>query len=607
MLLVCAMICSNICLAQILDDTTKLMYGPNTTRYTTLIDIKQLNENWHHPDTSLYDFHKFTDYRSQQFLITDLGTVGTAITSIWPEKIDEIGTESGFNVYNAYFKKPTCIKFYDTQSPYSYFKGVIGGKGRTMLNAALSRNIRPAWNFGGDFRMLTIDKQINGTGRGDRRANGMAYDFYTHAYLFDSLYRVVASFSRMNHVVDESAGLQPLINDDYFEEDSMQVWLSNAESRDLRINYHLYHHAQVLPNLAIFHEFDQLNQVNYYTALLNESELAYYTAYNIPILHRTDTTMDRYLYRTFENNLGVKTSINGFYLTGSYRHRLLHLGSKYLVPTIIHEHYLNAQSMYRQGNFKIMLDAQYGLQGNYSFRGEAEFMGLTASVQHAKSLPSWQSQEQFGNHVEWYHDWEMPISTIVSANYLLRRGRWSLRPGIHAALNQQFIYYTTEDSSPFAPVFPAQSDSTLSTITPTLEVGMQFLKHFRLTVQGRYAIQNNTARLLNEVPMIFVNTNLHYQRHIFKDKLHFQVGVDAHYQSTYFGRGYQPILQNYFVQRTFKLPSFYLIDFYLSLRIGRARLFLKAVNVLNNEYFAAPIYLGQRRVIDAGFNWMFFD
>ena len=68
--------------SRIVDDTTKQIYGPNTSRYFYESDIFFNRERIHPIDTLIRNFHRFTYVQQNNNLYQDLGNIGTAIQPV---------------------------------------------------------------------------------------------------------------------------------------------------------------------------------------------------------------------------------------------------------------------------------------------------------------------------------------------------------------------------------------------------------------------------------------------------------------------------------------------------------------------------------------------
>ena len=83
-----------------------------------------------------------------------------------------------------------------------------------------------------------------------------------------------------------------------------------------------------------------------------------------------------------------------------------------------------------------------------------------------------------------------------------------------------------------------------------------------------------------------------------------------HYKSAYYAPSYAPSIQQYYIQDEYLLPSYVVADIFADFRIDTFTMFIK-YTYLNQKklggYFTAPDYIGQKRTLDFGVRWMFFD
>jgi hypothetical protein len=151
--------------SRVIDDTTKQIYGPNTSKYFYERDVFYNRIVLQSIDTFPVNFHRNSSYvQKNNNLYQDLGNIGTAIRSIYYQAPEWIGATSGFNAYDLYWNSE-MIRYYDTKSPYTNMQLVLGGKGRSLTRATFSRNINERWNFGFTYRGLFVDKQIQRKGK----------------------------------------------------------------------------------------------------------------------------------------------------------------------------------------------------------------------------------------------------------------------------------------------------------------------------------------------------------------------------------------------------------------------------------------------------------
>ena len=164
--------------AQILDDSTKLVYGPATTRYIYENHLKYNDLYFSIVDTAVFNIHRYTTTELSNYLLQDLGVIGTAARSIYNTLPSVIGARSGFYVYEPFFKPPEDFRYYDTKSPYSRIGAAIGGGGRSRVDAGFNRSDSSNFNIGIDYNRIISDKQTSSIGRHDRLTDSEGYDIY---------------------------------------------------------------------------------------------------------------------------------------------------------------------------------------------------------------------------------------------------------------------------------------------------------------------------------------------------------------------------------------------------------------------------------------------
>ena len=112
---------------KLIDDSTKMVFGPNTSLYFLEKDVKKNRIRKIEGDTSLYNFHYFEPVAKSGWMYQDLGNVGSAAKPIFYQLPSMIGTTSGFEAYDPYYFGPDSMRYYDTKSPYTQMNAFFGG------------------------------------------------------------------------------------------------------------------------------------------------------------------------------------------------------------------------------------------------------------------------------------------------------------------------------------------------------------------------------------------------------------------------------------------------------------------------------------------------
>ncbi len=605
--------------SRIIDDSTKNIYGPNTSRYYYEEDFF-FNRNVIHPiDTSSWNFHRFNYVQRYDNFYQDLGNIGTAIKPIYNQVPEVIGVNSGFDTYDLYWNSET-IRYYDTRSPYSNMRVILGGKGRSVTRVTFSRNITPRWNFGFSYRALLIDKQIERQGKGDRNVRSTYYDFYSVYHTSDSAYSIFLNYRKNNHEADEYGGVL-IAGDDFsysnfFKQGGQaagpQPSLTQAASNDTRSNYHLFHQYKLGSGLQVYHKSDLFKQRN----IFNDEDPGN-DFYDIIIVDSA-TTRDQVKYRTFRNEVGAKGSLLKLFYNGYAAWRRYSMDYKYFYED---NFYLDTSDdeIYVGGRIALHVDSlievkgwtEWMLDDRYQVHGYIRTKWFEASAKRSVSTPTFLQQAYRGSHDVWLNNFTNVEATEVKGNLIYQSKVFGIYPGVRFSTFKNYIFFKENPASTGQKVLPIQSSGYQTWVSPELSLTVTLAKRINLIAQGIYTKVLENSEDAVQVPEMFVNGQLSYSNVWFKDNLDFQVGIDMHWKSAYYAPAYDPVIQQYYTQQEFLVPSFPVIDVFLNAKIRRARIFVKYNNALMlfSSYgnIPTPYYPGIRNLLDFGFDWSFYD
>ncbi|HMG92956.1 MAG TPA: putative porin [Chryseolinea sp.] len=604
--------------SQILDDSTKQVYGPKSSRYYYENDVFLNKLTYHTIDTVIRDFHRFTYVQRSLNTLQDLGNIGTSSRQIFYQAPEIIGATSGFQSYDVIWDSEPILN-YDTKSPYTKMYVILGGKGRSMTRASFSRNINPRWNFGFNFRALLVDKQVQRQSKGDRHVKGTYYDFYTAFQSKDSSYRVFANFRRNKLEEDEYGGIRvDSTNEDfefkdYFYE-NVQPNLQNAMSGDLRMNFHLFHQYEIGKALQIYNIFDRYRQGVRFTDLPPEEYFYDYIEID------NDTTDDKSKFKYTRTEVGIKGNLlklfyNGYYAIRDY--------SMTMSPDTVSISTSGVES-YLGGRISLRLDSlgevtgwgELQNNGNYRIDGRIRTKWFEASLKQAQYSVPLLMQSYRGSHDVWNNDFDNTNVTQVNGYLHYSSRAFSISPGFTFTRMGNYVFfkqvdYVQEDYGTSQTVLPTQTSGEQVIASPELKFSLRFYDHITFSSQTIYTkVLKNTDEAI-QIPDLFINAQLAYDNIFFKDNLDMQIGVDFHYKSDYYALGYDVPVQQFYVQQSFVTPSFPLVDIFFNARIKKGRIFFKYNNLIQlitkQGYMPTPGYPGQRNIIDFGFDWSFYD
>jgi hypothetical protein len=87
--------------------------------------------------------------------------------------------------------------------------------------------------------------------------------------------------------------------------------------------------------------------------------------------------------------------------------------------------------------------------------------------------------------------------------------------------------------------------------------------------------------------------------------------VNAYLLSEYYGNAYEPSLQTFYVQNNFLLENNLRFNLFYAMQVKNFRVFLKMTHFSQFDkfdgYFVTPYYPAQKKVLDLGVKWYFFN
>lgn len=641
----------------IVDDSSKVIYSPKTTEFITADKVAKGLNKFETADTVLFDFHRrFDPIDNSNFLTQDLGNIGTGIRPMFFTLPQIIGASSGYTLYDYYFPNPSERQLFNTKSPHSWFTIFWGGKGRAVTNAGYTRNISPQWNFGFDVNAIYVDKLVGRLRRGDRNVESMNYNLYTWYQSKNKKYVGIASYGRIKHQVIELGGVlidslsTPFI--EYFDR-NIDSNLQSARGKEVRNQLYTYQKYAFSDILGVFHELEIGRQINEFLIFPNSEPD--FNPSNFEFRSARDTVSDKSWFRATSNKIGVQGNGRDFYYKLYYRARHINQTYKYLYP---HSNGIQTFNREDYGGLQIGGDldslvfadisAEYLENGNY--RADIKLDSKYGGVSFSRAIwePSFIHQGYLGHYDYWVNDFQAVSGTDANAYVNLKLGPLNIKPHMRYQAFENFTYFrnvslitqydktlanlknainqnpddfisrlnykmllekvASEDT--VLNVIPVQDPNLINLVIPGLDFEITMFNVY-LKASGNYTMYSRSQEHGLSVPKVHINTRVGYQNIFFDGNLQIQAGLDMHWQSTYFAQGYDPLIQQFFVQRKVKVQDYYLVNAFANIKINRVRAFFKINNLrmLFNEagYQTTPYYPSPGALLDFGFNWDFYD
>lgn len=631
--------------AQILNDTTKQVYGYHSLRYGTEADVFLNRGLRREVDSSLASIQRYGFiYKNGQFS-QDLGNWATPLKCMTSYLPTQLGVQTGFGVYDAYEYKADDVKYFDTRSPYAELKYYQGSRGQQSLDIAFTRNINAQWNLGIDLRRIVSKKIVGYVQRNDKQAENYAFDFFVSHHSKNDRYFLLATFNYLEAHNFETGGIRPDSTDgmaddknDLFDNQLEKVWFANnsVRSLDKRYNYRVYQHYSILPKntLQVFYRFDYSYRVNRYNDNAFTSNDTFYTrfsAYNTQGVYSNTQISDRSDFNLFDNRMGVKGSSGKFFYAAYLKNRYVTLRQGYDYRDSIPVMNNYTTEWYVSGQVRRYLDTlnkgyieaigEYGFESknniipnpknNYMTAFNLKYKGLTGEVSAWAVSPTLVQNGYRSNLISWNNDFKLQRTQRLFLQYAFTKRRIDIIPSIAFTDYTNLIYFTEAGT-------PDQQKG--NSIHRQAKLGLRF-NLWKIHIYNEFQLNDvSTGDHYLQMPRYVNATQLFIEAWLFKRATLLQTGFDVFYKSSYRANGYNPLLQQYYVTTQHGtgasdfnyVNQYVVVDFFVNMQIRTARLFIKMSNLAAGigqpkGYFTTPYYTGIPRTVDFGISWRFFD
>jgi hypothetical protein len=620
--------------AQILDDSTKLIYGTHTTSYVLEDDVLNNKKGTNKLDSTLTGFHNYGDLYKGTTIYQNLGNLATATYPVYYQPPNQIGKTLGFNSFSDFAVDPYKVRYYDTRSPYTSVHYMQGSRGQQILEAEFSRNVSSQWNIGFDVRSVSSRRitgvQSTNTTADIRQSSFISVIFFTRYFTKDERYQVLSNLTTLDGKTRENGGVRPdtsihspdSIYNAYFDP-LAATNLYHARTLQKRFNYHLYQHFSPFKSkvLQVYDIFDYQSRANRYNDQLNTIDSTFYRENFLKGtvqgrgFYDPNATNDRTIYHLAENKLGLKGSSGALSYRVYWRSKYFTYNQSYQMGTTqvnafkrtFTENFLGAAANF---NFKdssnIAVAGEYYILGNDYFL-KADYNGklFSAGINSIQYSPTLVQREYVSNHFSWFNNnFHSTLSNNAYLGINIKLGNLELKPMVNYSLVTNYIYYDTN-------ALPAQTSKLINMLQGSLDLKFNW-KRIYLANFFRYTNISGPGSAFIRMPEFYNLTRIYYQNNFFEKNLHLQVGFDFSRRSTYFANYYMPVTQQFYLNNSFPVNAYWLTDFFVDFQIKKTNFFFKLHNatagLFNNAgYFTTPYYPGLQRTFVFGLKWMFFD
>jgi hypothetical protein len=597
---------------QILDDSTRQVYGPSTTRFLYEQNFLQDDTLYLHPDTLIDGFRFMTKNRASGWMWQDLGNAGTAARRVIFDLPENAFTETGFTAFSElYGPRTDKIKYYNTRSPFTNMSYIQSSRGLGNLGFTHSRNINERLNVTLDLERISSSKQYSARTSEERLVDHWDFTLSSNYTTKNKKYTVLASFIHFNHKQIEQGGIRPLNNEPFvLPEDiasayrtTYQQRLVGVESSERWNDIHLYQQYQFGKGIQFFHVLDyQRHKYFHSDTLLNTNFLT--GAY--PDSLEAEKMRNYYFLQNIQNRFGFKGFFRGFkYNVGLtsriYSWNAIHEGQKGNLRTEILAGG-NAGYWFADSATYINTDFYLGVGQNLNIflNSRLQLKRLNLGFKFINKPPQLFYQRFDSEIFSWNNNFGGQRFTEATGNIRLGGKKTWLIPGASIRLFDNYLYFDQSQS-------PVQLNKQALISSLDLNAGIK-LKD--LKVSSHFYLNSSGNSEVFRMPVFMVNGNIEYHVRYAK-VLDLYFGTDIYYRSSYKAYSYSPLLQSFYLQDEQYVWGIPVADLYTNFLIKRVKLAF-SFNYLNKGFptqgfFTTPNYLAMGRAFHLKINWPLFD
>jgi hypothetical protein len=643
--------------AQVRDDSTKVVYGPKTTRIIYEAEILRDSTSGTPLDTTLTRWPQarfwFHDTTFQQ----DLGAVGTASRPLLYQPNLQLGARFGRNVFDKYARDAATVPYYDSRSPYSFFRFIQSGSGEQVFEISYSRSLKKNFSVGLAYERIASNKILAATSSRQglvEHSNILVFGRYQTE---DERYHLLWNFSNVRHRAAEQGGIRPLAGEtrpqDLFNYSEQRVYLTQAVNNEDRDQLYLTQTYRLLGRgLTVYHTFDAKRQYNSFSDLNLQTtnngatELAFFPRY----INTSAATIDRADYSQVENTLGVlgrtKTVEYRLYARdriASLTTQTLQVGATTSVLSLVEAaptrnfnqlfvggtaafNYRTIYAVEADGEVYLLPLNKFSIDNftlpEYWLRGKIRTGPLSAEALINSYSPTLTQQEFIGNHYQWNHwtgNFANPTTLTTDEKFSNTStqqltGRLNLKlPDFGPLASQRFeasasvvnirnlVYYGTQGT-------PQQLSDARNLLIINARHQVK-LGNVSFDNQATYTRGGDVEGV--RIPALVTDSRVYLESYIFRRALFSQVGLEMYYQSRFRGYNYSPSTQQFYQQNYFTIRNYPVVDVFFTADIKTVSVFLKVAyvnqGIMHDGYFTTPYYTGYPRRFQFGVKWNFFN
>ncbi|MDD3037583.1 putative porin [Bacteroides sp.] len=269
----------------------------------------------------------------------------------------------------------------------------------------------------------------------------------------------------------------------------------------------------------------------------------------------------------------------------------------------------------REGNFlHYHAIGEVGLAGTaigqFNVKGDLDLnvplwkdtVSLVARGEVSNQMAPFYMRHYHSKHFWWDDDMAKEFRTRIEGELSIARWRTRLSGGVENIKN--FTYFNQQ-------ALPAQKSGSLQVVSA------RFNQDFKLGIfhlDNEVVWQKSSDQVVLPLPDLSLYHNFYMQFKLAKKVLSVQLGADVRYFTKYYAPAYMPATEQFYLQPEndrVKIGGYPIVNVYANLHLKRTRFYVMMYHVNQGiskaDYFLAPHYPINPRVLKFGLSWNFYD
>ena len=586
----------------ILDDTTKIIYGMETTNYISKESFLLSDTIFYALDSTLNHIYDISIPEKNNFIYQNLGNLGSPVNNLFYKIPKTFSLQSGISSLQPYIESISSTRFYNTKSPFIDLGIYFGGLGRSKVDFEFSRNINEYWNLTLAINRISSDKQIGSTrNKGDKNIKSSSIRFNIFHKSKNKKLSHYTDFLSFNHNILGTGGVDLIVDSlplEFFLYKDFEVRLSDIDNNYKNLKLESYTSYKLAKRLVLYNQTKYENEHYTYDDLNLSLNVDFYENYLNNI-----STQDSFKLKSFINRVGIKgaSKVINYDLYANLGHYKYHING---LENPLSDIYIGGLIKYKRSNLNIMGNFEIKKSSDYRFEVNLKSKIFEASYLSALFEPKIFEKIFEGNHYSWNNNFSSSFVNKLNGKINLENKYITFSPSVNFYTINDYIYYVGDNH--------VQADRVINFNQFIVDLKFNLLnKLIIFDNKLTYSISSKSAERILNFPKYHLHSKLYYNDIWFKNTIPVQLGTVISYRSKFYGDAYNPITQNFFVQNEYLLDSYLRFDIFFTMQVNNLRIFLKMnhFNQFNSYdgYFVTPYYPAQKKALDLGIKWYFFN